>query len=327
MTKRTDSGKDAPEGARKVAGKTTGKSSLGGAARKGAAVAPTGGPPISVSAILARIRALRPGMGPAVQRIADFIVEHPQDVVHMAVSEVAERTGASEGSVVGLCKSLGATGFQQLKIVLAQEIVRPVQLIHEDLEPGDKTAAVMSKIFHSDVQTLLDTQATLDAAAVEKAVKLIRAAERVEIYGIGSAATIAEDAHYRMMRIGLNVRAAVDSHVQAISASLTGPQVAVLTISHSGSTHETVTATRLAKEAGAKTIVITNFGKSPIQEYADVVLLTMARETNFRTEAMTSRLAQLAIIDVLIACLALADYDRSVRTLRQTFDVLSLKRY
>jgi DNA-binding MurR/RpiR family transcriptional regulator len=185
----------------------------------------------------------------------------------------------------------------------------------------------MSKIFHSNVQTLHDTQATLSAAALEKAVRLIRAARRIEIYGIGSAATIAEDAHYRMLRIGLNAKAVVDSHVQAISASLTGPEVAVLTISHSGSTHETVMATRLAKEARAKTIVITNFGKSPIQAFADVLLLTMARETHFRTEAMTSRLAQLAIIDVLIACLALADYGRSVRSLRQTFDVLSLKRY
>jgi DNA-binding MurR/RpiR family transcriptional regulator len=270
---------------------------------------------------------LRPTLGAAQQRIADFIVQHPHDVVHMSVSEVAERTDASEGSVVGLCKNVGASGFQQLKIVLAQEIVQPVQLIHEDLEPGDKAARVMAKIFHSDVQTLLDTQATLSAAALEKAVKLIRGAKRIEIYGIGSAATIAEDAHYRMLRIGLNAKAVVDSHVQAISASLTGPEVAVLTISHSGSTHETVTATRLARQAGAKTIVITNFGKSPIQAFSDVLLLTMARETNFRTEAMTSRLAQLAIIDVLIACLALADCDRAVRTLRQTFDVLSLKRY
>jgi DNA-binding MurR/RpiR family transcriptional regulator len=74
-------------------------------------------------------------------------------------------------------------------------------------------------------------------------------------------------------------------------------------------------------------VCITNFGKSPIQQFADVLLLTMARETQFRTEAMTSRLAQLAIIDVLIACLALRDYDRSVASIGRTFDVLSLKRY
>ena len=281
----------------------------------------------SVSAVLARIETMRPSLGSVAKRIAEFIARHPREVVHMSVSELAERTESSEGSVIGLCKSLGATGFQQLKIALAQEVVLPVQLIHEDLDAIDDSSTVIRKIFQSNVQALHDTQSVLDAGALEHAVRLIKGAQRIEIYGIGSAATIAEDAHYRMLRIGLNAKAVVDSHVQAISASLTGPDVAVLTISHSGSTHETVLATRLAKEAGAKTICITNFGKSPIQAYADVLLFTMARETCFRTEAMTSRLAQLAIIDVLIACLALTDYDKSVETIRRTFDVLSFKRY
>ncbi|WP_211946563.1 MurR/RpiR family transcriptional regulator [Cupriavidus yeoncheonensis] len=277
--------------------------------------------------MVTRIASIRDTLGATGQRIVDFIASHPEEVVHMSVSEVADRTGASEGSVVGVCKTLGATGFQQLKIALAQEIVRPVQLIHEDLEPGDNAATVVRKIFQSNVQTLHETQSTLDVGALERAVRMLKKARRIEIYGIGSAAPIAEDAHYRMLRIGLNAKAVVDSHVQVISAALTGPEVAVLTISHSGSTHETVTATRLAKEAGAHTICITNFGKSPIQAFSDVVLLTMARETQFRTEAMTSRLAQLAIIDVLIACLSLTDYERAVKTIRHTFEILSLKRY
>jgi DNA-binding MurR/RpiR family transcriptional regulator len=289
-----------------------------------------GGPspePITVSAILSRIEQLYESLGGTSRRIADLIRQHPQEVVHMSVSDVAERVGASEGSVVGLCKTLGATGFQQLKIVLAQEIVRPVQMIHEDLEPGDDAAAVVQKIFSSNAQTLIETQTTLDVGFLQQAVDALRRAKRIEVYGVGSAASVAEDAHYRMLRIGLNVKAVIDPHIQAISASLCDPDVTTLTISHSGSTHETVMATRLAKEAGATTICITNFGRSPIQAFCDIVLFTMARETKFRTEAMTSRLAQLAIIDVLIACLALADYEKSVATLRHTFEVLSLKRY
>lgn len=283
--------------------------------------------PAPLAAVLARIDSLWPSLGPAGQRIAEFIAKHPQEVVHMSVSEVAARTRSSEGSVVGLCKNLGATGFQQVKITLAQELVQPVQFIHEDLMKDDSVEATVRKIFQSNVQTLQDTQASLDVAAMAQAVKLLRQARRIEIYGIGSAAPIAEDAHYRMLRIGLDVKVVVDSHIQAISAALTGPGVVTLTISHSGSTHETVLATRLAKEAGATTICITNFGKSPLQAFSDLMLFTMARETSFRTEAMTSRIAQLAIIDALIACLALSDYDQSVETLRKTFDVLSLKRY
>ena len=74
-------------------------------------------------------------------------------------------------------------------------------------------------------------------------------------------------------------------------------------------------------------ICITNYGKSPIQSYSDVVLYTMARETEFRTAAMASLIAQLCIVDALIACLAITTYDHAVSTVRRTFEVLSVKRF
>ena len=276
--------------------------------------------------VLDRIRAIRPSLPPTARRIADFISDNAAEVVHMSVTEVAERAEASEGSVIGLCQMLGARGFQQIKISLARDLVQPVQFIHEDLAPDDDTATVIEKVFRSDLQALQDTQKALDVAALAQAVQAIRKARRVEVFGIGSAATIAEDTNYRLLRIGIASRVSVDSHIQAITASLADPSVAVITISHSGSTVETLTATRLAKEAGATTIAITNFGKSPLLAHVDIVLNTLARETQFRTEAMTSRIAQLAIVDALIACLALADYERSVATIGKTFEVLSAKR-
>jgi DNA-binding MurR/RpiR family transcriptional regulator len=281
----------------------------------------------AMQGILTRLQMRRDAMPAALQRIADYILTHSSDVVHMSVTEVAEAAGSSEGSVVRLCQHIGANGFQDLKITLARELVEPVQFIHEDLQPEDTIATVIEKIFRSNVQALMETMKVLDGGAMRRAVDLILAAARVEIYGIGSAAPVAADAHYRMLRIGIPCAVVVDSHVQAVSASLTGSAVTTLTISHSGSTQETLMATRLAKEAGAKTIVITNYGKSPIQAYADVVLFTAARETQFRTEAMTSRIAELCIVDTLNACLALATYERSLHTIARTFDVLSTKRF
>ena len=282
---------------------------------------------VLLEGILERVQAVRGSLPPAARRIADVIVAKPAEIVHMSVTELADRAEASEGSVVSLCRQLGAKGFHHLKIALARDLVQPVHMIHEDLTRDDGVPAIVEKIFLSNIQALYDTLKTIDRAAVVRAVELIMAAESVELYGIGSSAPIAEDAHYRMLRIGINCKVVTNSHIQAISASLTGPKVVVITVSHSGSTHETVSATRLAHEAGARTICITNFGQSPIQSYADVVLHTMARETEFRTEAMTSRIAQLSIVDALIACLAIANYDRAVTTIRQTFDVLSIKRF
>lgn len=276
---------------------------------------------------LGRIRIAHSTMAKGAQRIADFILDRPEDVVGMSVTELSEATEVSEGSIINFCRSIGLSGFQQLKLSLAQEIVQPVQFIHEDLLREDDLETVSRKVFHSGMQALRDTLSVLDTGALEAAVEAVRKAKRIEIYGIGSSAPIAEDAQYRMLRIGLDVRAVTDSHIQAISASRCDPDVATLTISHSGATHETVTATRLAREAGATTIVITNFARSPIRAYADIVLTTMARETRFRTEAITSRIAQLCVVDALIAGLALADYDRATDILKKTFDVLSIKRF
>lgn len=280
-----------------------------------------------ISGVRARIDSLLGSLAPTSRRIAEFILAHAGDVVHMSVTEVAERTRASEGAVIKLCKQIGATGFQQLKISLAQDLVQPTEFIHEDLQRDDDVATVVQKIFHSGVNALTDTLNVLDSVSMARAVQILLEAERIELYGIGSAAPIAEDAYYRLMRIGLNAKVVIDSHIQAISASLCGPEVAVLTVSHSGSTVETVAAMRLAREAGARTICITNLGKSPIQAYSDVILSTNARETKFRTEAMTSRIAQLCIVDALIACLALANHDEAVAAIQHTFDVLSEKRY
>lgn len=280
----------------------------------------------SFGGVLDRLHAIRSTLPPTAGRIADFVIANATEVVHMSVTEVAERTESSEGSVVGLCQLLGARGFQQVKISLARDLVQPVQFIHEDLTKADNTATVIEKIFASDLQALQDTQKALDVKELERAVQAIRKAKRVEVFGIGSAAPIAEDTNYRLLRIGINSRASVDSHVQAITASLADKDVTVITISHSGSTVETLTATRLAREAGATTIAITNFGKSPLLAHTDIVLNTLARETQFRAEAMTSRIAQLAIVDTLITCLALADYDRAIETIGKTFDVLSTKR-
>lgn len=281
----------------------------------------------SGSGVLARIRAKEGSLPPAAARIAGLILEQPERVVHMSVTEVAEEVGVSEGRVVSFCQELGARGFQDLKIWLARDLVEPVQFIHEDLERNDDTRTVIQKIVRSDIQALQDTLAVLDPEAMARAVELILRAERVEFYGIGSSASVANDAHYRMMRIGISCSVHTDSHIQAVSASLTGPGVVTVTISHSGSTQETLAATRLAKEAGASTIVVTNYGKNPIQKYADVVLYTAARETSFRTEAMTSRIAELSIVDALNACVALATYERSLDTIGRTFEVLSTKRF
>lgn len=265
-------------------------------------------------------------LGKGSLRITKVILDRPQEVVGMTLSEFARTAEVSDGMVIKVLKQAGLTGFQQLKLALAYELGSPLQSIHEGLETGDDYGTIRRKIFGANVQALLDTEQILTDELLGNAVDILDAAAIIDIYGIGSAAPIAEDAYYRLIRIGLNPRISTDSHLQVTTASLATHRSAVLTISHSGSTLETLDATRVAKEAGARVVVISGYADAPLHKYADVVLQTKAIETKFRTEAMTSRIAQLAIVDTLIGALALKRYDSAVATVNKTQNALTLKR-
>lgn len=276
---------------------------------------------------LVRVRTAAPKLTGALRRVADYVVANPEAVIGSSVTEVAEASGVSEATVVRLAQELGYRGFQDLKISLARDLVLPVKFIHEDVELGEDVSVVIEKVFRSNMRAVLDTLKVLDPVAMKQAVDLIINAEHVELYGIGAAGLVATDLYYRLMRIGIPCRVNTDSHMQAVSATLTGPGTVVIAISHSGSSKETVDAVRLAKEAGAKAICITNFGKSPIVTLSDVVLFTAAEETRFRPEATASRIAQLSIVDALYVCVAIKRFDASLHNIEISARALSAKRY
>lgn len=283
--------------------------------------------PQTASSVLTRIRHSLDGLPPTARRIAGYIEANAGDVIRMSITELAEQTSASEGSIVGLCRRLGTSGFQDMKILLARDLVEPIQFIQEDLKESDGFERVCERVFAAHVASLTDTRSLLSPEALGAAVGFVLAARRIEVYGIGSSGPVAEDLAYRFLQLGYDSKPVTDSHIQAVSAAMTGPEVAVVTVSHSGSTVETVLATRLAREAGARTIGITRIGKSPLQRHCEVVLHTAANETRYRPEAMSSRVAQLAIIDTLVSCCALANAEQSVENLQRSAHVLSEKRY
>lgn len=279
------------------------------------------------ASILTLIRQSTSALPPTARRIARYIDEHAQDVIRMSITELAEQAEASEGSVVGLCRRLGIDGFQELKILLSRDVVDPVRLIQEDLHESDSVSDVAEHVFAAHIASLQQTRHLLVTQSLTRAVDIIRGARRLEIYGIGSSGPIAQDLAYRLLQLGRDVKVVTDSHIQAVSAAMTDSGTAVITISHSGSTTETVLATRLARDAGARTIGITRLGKSPLARYCDIVLHTIANETRYRPEAMSSRVAQLALIDTLVSCCALADARRSVAKLELSARIIAGKRF
>jgi DNA-binding MurR/RpiR family transcriptional regulator len=153
------------------------------------------------------------------------------------------------------------------------------------------------------------------------------AARHIEFYGVGSSAPIAMDAYYRFMRIGFKAYAATDPHVSRISASMLDSGCVAVGISHTGRTKDTVRDLEIAREKGAKIICITSYQDSPIARLADVKLITSTSETKFMKEAISSRIAQIVLLDSLYTCLALRKYESVIDNIENMNEILNEMRY
>lgn len=257
------------------------------------------------------------------KKIADYILENPKEIIHSTINEVADNLGVAEATVFRFCKRIDFKGYQAMKIALASEIMSPVQQIYEEINDNDNEKAVAEKVFHSNIRTLENTLQILDFSSIQKAARILQNANRVNFYGTGGSAIIAMDAYHKFIRTGISAYAFIDSHFQLMSASqLTDRDVAVV-ISHSGTNKDTIKVMNTARKNGAKTIGITGFPKSPIGQNADVSLYTSSEETEYRSEALASRIGQLSLIDALYVNMMISNKDDAKKSLEKVRDAIS----
>jgi RpiR family transcriptional regulator, carbohydrate utilization regulator len=279
------------------------------------------------SGALIRLRGLYPSLKAALRKVADLVLSKPEMAIYASVNEVAAAAGVSEATVMRFCRTLGFRGFQDFKIALAREMVSPLQRLHEEVEEGDNPDAIVRKVFQANINALQDTLEVLDMKAMQEAAQLMLAARQILLIGVGTSGPIVTDAANKFFRLGLKVTAQTDAHLMIMAAALLSPADALLAVSHSGSTRDPVETARVAKDAGARVICITNNSLSPLTKVADIMLVTASRETRFRQEAMASRLCQTSIIDSLYTLVALARCEEALDNLSKIENVIVTKQY
>lgn len=248
---------------------------------------------------LGKIRSYYARLSEKEKKIADYILENPEKIIHSTINELAEDLGVADATVFRFCKRIGFKGYQAMKIALASEVIEPIQQIHEEINENDSVKTVTEKVFKSNVRTLENTLEILNGHSIQKAVEFLLQANRVEFYGTGGSAVIAMDAFHKFVRTGIKAFSFVDSHFQLMSSSQLSEKDVAVIISHSGTNKDTINIMKTAKNNGAKTIGITGYPKSPIGQNTDVALFTSSEETEYRSEALSSRIGQLSLIDAL----------------------------
>ncbi len=269
---------------------------------------------------LTRIRSSLPALAASEARVANWIIQQPQHIVHLSMAQVAEACGVSDTTVLRFCRAAGFLGFTDLKLSIARDVSSPTQIIHDDIAVGDSPALIARKVFMANIQALYDTLEVLDEGALAKAIELLTKAKKILIVGVGTSGPIVHSMYNMLMRLGLTCKAQTDSYLQLMEVALVGPGDVVVAISQSGTSIDPVLTLKLARENGAATICITGNAQSSLTEHADVTLLSVDRAA--RIEAIASRLAQVSIADALYVIMALNSIDGASANEERIWDAL-----
>ena len=252
------------------------------------------------------------------KKVAQYVLTSPAKVIYQSISEVAENAGTSEPTVIRFCRALGFSGFQDLKIQLAQDLVPEIKNIHEDVEPGDDTPTLIRKIFQANINALNTTFEILNPEIVDKAIHTLAKAKRIDFFGMAGPGIVAKDAHNKFFRLGISCAYYTDPQMQNMSAALMDSKSVLVIISHSGAIKDQIEAMEIAKAAGATTIAIVSHRRSPAAKMADIPLCVYARESSFKPEPISARIAAICVIDVLFVGVALKRREEFVANLHKT---------
>ncbi|MEO6983921.1 MAG: SIS domain-containing protein, partial [Paralcaligenes sp.] len=255
--------------------------------------------------MLTKIEHQLPALSGAERKVAQYILEQPDEVVKLAVGDMAQRAQVSQPTVIRYCRSMGYRGWPDFKLKLAASIMGGMPYAHSALRVGDPTSVLAAKVFDNAITALLRARNDISADRIDAAIALLAAARRIEFFGLGNSGIVAVDAQHKFFRYDLAAVAYCDTHVQLKAASLLGPKDVLVAISHSGRSTDLLEAISLARKNKCPVIAITA-SNTPLAAQASVFLRADTPEDTDLYSPMLSRLVHLAMIDLLALGVAFA---------------------
>ncbi len=254
------------------------------------------------SIFLLNIQSVYPSMTKAEKKVADFILQNPKEVRFMSITDLADACNVGLTSVFRFCKMLKLQGYQDFKVQLALSLSEPEQeqeALPAYVTSSDTVESAAQKIMQSHINAITESYAMMSGQALCLAADYIRKADQVRFFGVGGSMLTAMEGMYKFLHIMPNVYCLSDVHMQIMASSTLNEHDVAILISHSGESKEIVHMAQKARESGAKTICITRYAKSPLTEFAHIVLLCGGYEPPLQEGSFPAKMAQLFVLDML----------------------------
>lgn len=274
-----------------------------------------------MSSALLRLRECSQRFSSTERGVAERILSDPQLVVDLSIHELAQKTFSSPSTIVRMCSHTGFSGYKEFRRAVTYELARREQTRQneqKDIQRSDSLEQIIDKITYANILSLEETRDLMDVSILRAGAEVLHRARVIYLFGLGASLCAAKDAYLKFLRLNKLCVINEDWHSQLVQSCNATDQDAALVFSYSGVTTEVIECMRNLKKNGTPIIAITRCVSSPVSDLADYRLYTAANESLFRSGAMSSRMSQLNVVDILFTTLANADYERSLSQLSRT---------
>jgi DNA-binding MurR/RpiR family transcriptional regulator len=212
------------------------------------------------------------------KRLIDTLLAHPRETAFLSTNEVAKRANVHPASAVRFARKLGFDGYPPLRAKLQMELFG----VSEAAERMRKRIAhlgersVLETFVESEIRQLARLAEQVSDAEVLRAARTLVGAQQVFLFAVGHAAALVHLLEARLGRLGY--RTQILKHVpRDMAASLLqvhpGDAFVLFALN---SVHALVPRVlQSAREAGAKSIVITDLPGVAMKPAPDVLLAAL----------------------------------------------------
>lgn len=248
------------------------------------------------------------------EKIAEYILGHPEKVLKMPIRQLAKKTYVSPTSVYKLCQKLGYDGYKEFILSLSIDLQHTVPEINGldvnfPFDSEDSDQMIAKKIASLSFEIIKDTEHLLSEIQLKKATDYLSQAESIFGVGVSLSYNRIMEFHTKMLRINKFVKIMpLQSDQFHLANNATEKDVAVV-VSYSGETSEVVIDTQVFHEKGCKIIAITSDVTSSVASYADVILpLPETEDGENNISPYTSQIATEYLLNVLYSCVYKRNY-------------------
>ena len=218
-----------------------------------------------------RIKMQYASLSKAQKRIANYMLNHREAVIHYSITTMAQKTGTVPSTITRFCQALSYKGFSELKVYMEKNLASPLAM-DVPIQKSDTIQVVIQKLMNTFQNVVSDTMRTLDGKTLIRVVDAIINAKNIVFFGQSGGSISALFAQQLLLRINLLSQMVSGQVDMNLAASTLGKGDVAIGIAYSGEVRSVIEAMTTAKHNKATVIAITANPASTMGKLANLKL-------------------------------------------------------